>query len=101
MVKRTGLCSPSRRLSWRFVIFPIYRLLFDGPPQTLDTDVVQRPTTPSHAHPSTRCLQATGKIGARALRPWVTMKPLRCRPPPRLLEGIETTGGSQSHGHRP
>jgi len=101
IVKRNVLCEPAHLLSWRLVIFQIACLRLSGPPQTLDTDVVQRPSSPIQADLSPRSLQAARTLGTGNLRPLVPMKDRRVHDSQGLLQGVETRAHVHRHGHGP
>ena len=61
------------------VTVKIHLLLLHGPPQTLDKDIVEDPSSAVHAYPDSGGLKPSRKLIARKLRSLVTVEHLGLR----------------------
>jgi len=83
------------------VVFEIDLLVLDGPPKSLDEDIVEDPAFAVHADGDAMGLQKVGKLLARELRSLVSVEDLRYTNGKSFFESLHTKGGIEGQRYLP
>src|SRR5438132_14096791 len=91
--------EPFYRLSGRLIILQRDLLILHGPPQPFDTDVVECPSPPIHAHWDPCCCQTSSEVETGELCPLIPVKDFGSSDSQRLVSRLKTK--AHVHAHRP
>src|SRR5437667_8425137 len=93
--------EPFYRLSGRLIILQRDLLILNGPPQPFDTDVVECPSPPIHAHLDPCCCHTSSEVVTGNLRPLICVENVRSSDSQRLVERLETKAPVHGDQHCP
>src|SRR2546425_13288143 len=93
--------SPLHRLAGRLIILKRDLLIFHGPPQPFDTDVVECPSPPIHAHWDPCYCQTSSEVETGELCPLIPVKDFGSSDSQRLVARLKTKAHVHGDRHGP